>query len=290
MALSSGVILAEQGFKVATTVRPLELILRDICGADCIVSTLVPAGASEHHWEISPKQIKDFQSVSGGVGIGLGFDERLFKLATPKIFKEGRVLFLEAAFEPLPWKLLGAQDRPTPMPGHDHDHSLGDPHFWFDPVRVQKVIPKLTGYIESLSKDPAVGERIHKRGDELSNKLKLLHSDIDLSRTKWPKRIVVVLHDNLRYWASRYEQDVRSLVSGGSGHEVSIKNFGALVRGLKDQKVSAIVIEQEDGASRNLARSLNTKLVRLDLSAQKDYQSYEAWLRQMALDWQNLLQ
>lgn len=276
---------------VVASVRPLALIVQDVCQSLCKVQALLPEGVSEHHWNMTAKDILKFEKASLGIGVGLGFDERFFKPLESRPKERLSVLLIGEDLNPRPW--AKEVSKPAASKGHkghahhDHDHGTFDPHIWFDPIRMSKAVELITVRLATML--PKEEVQLKAQGAAVVRSLTQLDVDIKAMSLKWGAKTVVVLHDSFGYWSERYSQSTKALVHGGSGHEVSAKTFGAIANELKGKSVAGVAVERVDGTAKNLARTLSTKVVLLDVSAKSNELTYESWLRAFARDWDELM-
>lgn len=278
---------AGQAALVIVSVRPLALLVQDICQNECKTQALIPLGVSEHHWEPGPKDIRSAKSAVAAVGIGLGLDEAWFSRALPTTKSGGKVvpILVGKDANPLPWKQNDHDaNSKTSDHGHDHEHGLTDPHVWFDPVRMAKVVPVIVNGLSAAL--PQSAKALSANGDQVMKKLAALNEDILTLKRHWRSEPVLMLHDAFGYWAERYAIKTVALSgAGGSDHQISAKVMAKALRDFKKTPPLAIVVEREDGIAKNLARECNVPLVVFDLAASGDKQSYYDWLMRLARDW-----
>lgn len=273
---------------IAVSVKPLALVVAAICAKECKAEAVIPAGVSEHHWEASPRDILRFRAAVAGVGVGLRFDEALFRKVMPSLEKKKLVFYMGDKARP---RRIAPEHKTSHeghqggvKHGHDHDHGEFDPHIWFDPNRMAEIVPQIATNLAQVL--PASAQKLKTQGDEFVKVLRSLDDEIKGMQKTWQKKPVIVFHDALGYWAEQYAQDIHPLVSGGSGREISVKTFGNLVREFKGKNVGAVVVEKPEGTATNLARDLGTKVIQIDFGNGPNVdQSYEAWLRRFAAAW-----
>lgn len=277
---SSGYSAAKPMPLVVVSIRPLALLVQDICQEACQIQSLIPLGQSEHHWEPGPKQIASTKLAVAAVGIGLGLDELWFKrtLQPGKDGKKIEPILIGKDINPVPWKHADAKS------DDDHDHGRFDPHVWFDPIRMSQAVPLI---VKGLSQAiPSAAKVIEANGERAKQKLGFLQNDIVKLRSDWRDEPVLVLHDALGYWAARYQLKTLSLMGdGASDHQISAKAMAKTIKEFKANPPLAIVVEREDGTAKNLAKELKVPLVVFDLAGGVDKQSYYDWLLHLARDW-----
>ncbi len=262
---------------VLTSVRPIAFLMSQVCQGFCEARAVIPYGVSEHDWEPSPKEVIGFTAAKLAVGVGLGFDERIFKKIT-------------AAAPGLKVNYVGKDVKPLKMESHDdhddhhHDHASGeDPHIWFDPFRMAIAATKMG---EVLSAEiPKFKTEITANALKVKNELEAFGKETLTKREAWTKRPVLVFHDSLGYLAEAFKLHVEPIVQGSSGREISAKNFAKMVKNAKKERYAGIIVEQEDGLSKNLGRELKIPVVKLDFSSKSDQTTYQEWLWSVLKVW-----
>ena len=88
--------------------------------------------------------------------------------------------------------------------GHAHAHGEHDPHFWFDPVRVQQAVNVISAQLSIL--DPASQTAYRDNAAAYNRELDELHHWIEEQVTALPDdhRVLVTSHDAYQYYAQRY--------------------------------------------------------------------------------------
>ena len=91
---------------------------------------------------------------------------------------------------------------------HDHAHGEFDPHFWFDPLRVQSAVNEIAARLSAL--DPDGTEIYQNNASAYISELAELHSWIEAQVETVPveDRLLVTSHDSFQYFAARYEFEV----------------------------------------------------------------------------------
>ena len=89
-----------------------------------------------------------------------------------------------------------------------HAHGLHDPHFWFDPIRVQIAISEIADRLSAL--DPARSDVYRANADAYNAQLDELHAwtEEQVGTIPMERRLLVTSHDSLGYFAARYGFEV----------------------------------------------------------------------------------
>ena len=94
--------------------------------------------------------------------------------------------------------------------GHEDEHAHGelDPHFWFDPLRVQQAVNAISAQLSTL--DPASQTAYRENAAAYNRELDELHNWIEEQVAMLPqdRRVLVTSHDAYQYYAQRYGFEV----------------------------------------------------------------------------------
>ena len=125
---------------------------------------------------------------------------------------------------------------------HGHAHGLYDPHFWFDPIRVQVAINEIADLLSAL--DPARSDDYRANADAYNAQLDELHAwtEEQVSTIPMERRLLVTSHDSLGYFAARYGFEVVGTVipSFGTDVEPSAEDLAALTDEVREHGVPAV--------------------------------------------------
>ncbi|MYE39224.1 MAG: hypothetical protein F4X27_03230 [Chloroflexi bacterium] len=92
--------------------------------------------------------------------------------------------------------------------GHAHAHGEHDPHFWFDPVRVQQAVNVISAQLSTVD---SAGQTMYRENAAAYNReLDDLHAWITEQVAALPedRRVLVTSHDAYQYYAQRYGFEV----------------------------------------------------------------------------------
>jgi zinc transport system substrate-binding protein len=287
---------------VSVSVEPLALIVREICSDQCEVFTLVPRGSSEHSWQPGPKDVIRAKESVASVGVGLGFDDSWFKKlnVAPK-----SILQLGEQLSPMTWwsddmldpdeKSSHKKNKSSGQHSHEHeehdhhDHTMAkDPHIWTDAGRMALAAELVAKHLSMFI--PSGASALNQRGKLAAARLTKLQLDTEIRRKAWRTRPVVMFHDTAGYFARRFNLPVLSVASGATGHELSAKMIARVARKFKSASVAAVMVEKSDGAAKNLAKELKTKVAVVDFAASQPYKLWDDWYLHLVSSWESVLQ
>ena len=123
-----------------------------------------------------------------------------------------------------------------------HDHGPLDPHFWFDPQRVQAAVINIATQLATM--DPAGVETYTANATAYVAQLEELHAwtEQQLSGLPNERRILVTSHDSLSYFAVVYGFEVvGTVIPGGTTEtESSAEQLAELIEIIEHEGVPAV--------------------------------------------------
>lgn len=246
---------------VVATIHPLEMLVRELAGANVEVSSLLPPGSSPHTYEPTTGDVTRVARAALVVRVGGGVDAWLDKLEAVRSGKTRTLTLLDApgiqamAFEA---DAAGASrsDSNAPAvtePTHAHHDAGIDPHVWLDPLRVRDaIVPAL---VEALSGiDPAGATAYRQAGQRMHAELTGLDADINKTLAAARGRSYVAFHNAWRYFAQRYDLHEIGVVEEFAGEEPSPAEIAELVRTARKAHLPGILVEPQ--LSTRVARTI----------------------------------
>ena len=149
--------------------------------------------------------------------------------------------------------------------GHAHAHGDLDPHFWFDPVEVQKAVSMIEAELSAI--DPASHDYYHDNADAYNQELAELHSWIEGQVATLPesRRVLVTSHESLAYFAQRYGFEVAGSVIPAvtTATEPTAQDLAHLIETIEHEGAPAVFTErtQSDRLAKLVADETGAKLV-----------------------------
>jgi len=227
---------------IVVTIHPLADLVRQLVGDHAEVVTLVPAGASPHGFEPTPRQLGALARAKLLVMVGLGFDE--WAAGSIKRHHEGhyRILRFGAA--------VGFDDDPHPHNhhAHDHDHAHHDhgdvnPHIWLDPVLAEKLIDPL---VENLHQSVLDIEGLDARAEQLKHELRDLDQAYRTRLAPFRDRKIITYHNAFNPLAERYGLVVAATLTPiDSPAAVTKKRIDQAIAVVREHGVGAIFTEPQ---------------------------------------------
>jgi anchored repeat ABC transporter substrate-binding protein len=146
-----------------------------------------------------------------------------------------------------------------------HQHGPEDPHFWFDPREVKRVLPAIVDRLSVL--DPEGRTTFAANAETYGRQLDDLHTWIAQEVVKVPaeRRLLVTAHESLGYLAKAYGfQMVGSVIPGvTTTREPTAAELAKLVTDIKQRKVPALFGETilDARMAQRIAEESGAKLV-----------------------------
>lgn len=221
---------------VVATIFPIADLLKQIGGDKIEVITLLPAGASPHHFEITPKEAKIISRGKLLVSVGAGLDpwaERIAKGLAGQMAE----LVISDGLTLLPFKGKDHHDQNIPA-------NKGDPHIWLDPIFVkEKVAPILAESLGDLW--PQHQGAFQNNLLNLQEQLEELHQSFTQLAADFAERRFISFHSTWAYLGKRYDLSEVESVLEYPGEEPSAGWLAGLIKLAQREQLGIIFIEPQ---------------------------------------------
>lgn len=240
----------DEKVQIYTTVYPLQYFAERIGGESVHVSSIYPAGANEHTFEPTQKDMMALADADLFFYIGLGLegfvenakktlaDEEVNMIATVDAISDEQLE--EAAHE---------EEEATSTDSHDHEHESEssedhsheghdhgdiDPHVWMSPKISQSLALSIKDSLVEIS--PGQQETFEKNYDELVSDLQQLDADFEEMAHNAPNKTFFVSHSAFGYIANTYGLEQLAVAGLNSQDEPSQKELTKLID-LAEEKI-----------------------------------------------------
>jgi len=250
--------------KVVATITPLADFARQVGGAGVDVTLLLPAGASPHTYEPTPKIVQEMSRAKIFIRIGAGLEFWADKLVSAA----SRDVITVTCSEGI--TLIKGE-------GHEHNHAMSnvDPHIWLDPLICMKVIKKIE---DAFSKaDPSNASYYKKNASEYIARLASLDKEISEKVMTFRTREYITFHSAWNYFSKRYGLTVAGVIEEGPGKEPSARHIGEILRLIKGLKTRVVFAEPQSSTriAEVIAKEAGAQVLILDdLGGQKGRETY----------------
>jgi ABC-type Zn uptake system ZnuABC Zn-binding protein ZnuA len=226
-------------------------IAQNVAGERTTVSALLPVGADPHSFQPTPADLgkiaRSTVLIVNGAGYEKWLQETLDNAGGQRAVIEGSAGLVPRHSQPGE-PVQGGSDRANP-----------DPHFYLDPSDVATYADNVAAGLSQA--DP--GGAASYAGNAAAYKAQLVSLDQELRQllaaVPAAKRLLVTDHDDLGYFADRYDFQIVGMVlpSFSSEAEPSAREMAELVKAIKAAGAEAIFTEA--GANAKLAEQVATE-------------------------------
>lgn len=238
---------------VLVTVAPHKFFVEQIAGDTIEIGLLVPAGASSHTFEPTPRQMLQASKADLWFGIGEMFETRTLRA-------------LQSYHTCL--KLVDLRQNIPLITTHDHAaHSCSHPncadlHIWLSPklakFQAQTIAKAL---IETY---PEHAEEYKRRAAIFLDQLDLLDKDIEATLKPLKNRIFLVSHPSYTYFAKDYNLEQLSIEF--EGKDPTPRQLTGIIHQARLSKIKTIFIQSQysNKGAKLIAQEIGAKVVNLD--------------------------
>ncbi len=250
--------------KVVATITPLADFARQVGGAGVDVTLLLPAGASPHTYEPTPKTVQEISKAKIFIKIGAGLEFWADKLVSAA----ARDVITVTCSEGI--ALIKGEE-------HAHGHALSnvDPHIWLDPLICIKIIGKIE---DAFSKaDPSNSSYYKKNASNYIARLTFLDREISEKVRTFRTKEFITFHSSWSYFSRRYGLRVAGVIEEGPGKEPTARHIGEILRLIEGLKTRVVFAEPQSSTriAEVIAKEAGAQVLILDdLGGQKGRETY----------------
>lgn len=244
---------ADNKLSIFVTILPQKYFVEQIGGELVKVSVLVQPGKSAETYEPTPRQMTEFSQTKLYFSIGMPFEE----IWLPKLKANNPQMRFVDARENLTLRTLE-----TLHHHEDHDHGLYDPHIWLNPSIVEIMAKQIQTNLSELN--PENSQQYQINTDKFIQKLKQLDQNIQVLFKNLKNKKFMVFHPAWGYFADAYQ--LKQIPIEMEGKEPSSKTLGLLIEKAKQEKISAIFVQQQINRrpAESIAKAINAQVISVD--------------------------
>lgn len=164
--------------------------------------------------------------------------------------------------------------------GHHHHHGGLDPHFWLDPVRMQRAAAAMGDAFARLDPEGAAGYR--ERAAAVQAEIGRAHDDIAARSRTWTRRTLVTFHGSFGYFAERYGLRIAAVIEPFPGREPTPRYMQEVLAAIRASGAAALFSEPQldPRPARVIAQEAGVPLFELDpIGGTGAASTYEGLLR-----------
>ena len=267
---AAAVLTPPEPLAVVTTTTVLGDLVRNVGGGLVEVTVIVPPGADIHTFRVTPSDSVSIGEASLIVSNGLGLDNSLNGVLASGRKRDSVHVVASQGLNAYPLEersLTGedghgqgdeSEDREyghedeseeksidsEHQDGDERDHSLGDPHFWLDPILA---VHYIEGIRDGLSRaDPENSKRYSDNAAAYAKQLRDLDREIAdiLSVVPPERRRLVTFHDAYGYFGRRYGWEVSAFVPSDAS-DVTPRAVARVIEEIQAEGIPAVFSEPQ---------------------------------------------
>jgi zinc transport system substrate-binding protein len=260
--------------QVVASIFPIADMARQVGGDDVEVTTIVPAGASPHTFEMKPSLVKAFGEARVFLMIGAGLEfwaDQLLRSSgqqlKPVVLSEGVTLIRSADphhDESLKASPAASKPAANAENTHTHDFHAGNPHIWLDPQLAKSMVTRIQ---EAFSiADPAHAPTYEIRAKAYLKRLDALDREIANTVNGFKNKQVVSFHSSWDYFAARYGLILTGVIEKTPGRNPTPREIAGIVADIKARNIRAVFAEPQFSlkVADVIAREAGVKVMILD--------------------------
>ena len=226
---------SQNKIKVATTIYPVYDIVKNISGDLAEVINIMPAGASPHTFELTPKKVKDLQGTDILFTIGYGIDEWTSSLA--ESIGEINTVSVDNNIS-----LLHFSDSHEDEHQEDEDNNF-DPHYWLSVENAQIIAGNITNELKIT--DPSNAEQYEKNFNSYSIVLSKLLKESQEKLENISNNRLITTHNSWQYFSNEFDLEIVDTFQPSPGMEPTPQELADLHNSVSEYGVKALFIEPQ---------------------------------------------
>lgn len=223
---------ADPGPTVVTSILPLYHIAQAVVGTQGNVVLLVPQGASEHAYSLTPSQYEAMNQADVVVWVGPILETYLVDALARVPEKKKMTLMNDRSLIRYD---LRSEDQP--------DEGVLDPHVWLDPLNAVTIATQLTKRLKAI--DPAHQKIYARQLDMFAKRISALNTTLDKQLAPFRTVPFVTYHDAYQYFEKRYGLRRIESISANEHVPLSATRWIEMSLLLKSENIHCILSEPQ---------------------------------------------
>lgn len=254
------VINCQAALQVVTSTQDVAAIARAVGGPLVDVLSLTPGTRDPHFAEAKPSMIRKVHRadllILVGADMEVGWLPSLLQSARNGKVQEGRRGYLDLSLN-IP--LLGKTHGPVSRAMGDV-HASGNPHYWLNPQNGGRMARAIAARLEEL--DPENGKHYRTQLNSFEQKLKQKNQEWHAAFAPLRGRSVIAYHTSFVYLAEAFGFIIVDEVEPKPGIAPGAAHLNQLVKRIKSEKISLLIIEPyyEQRSARYLSEKTGIRL------------------------------
>lgn len=234
--------------RVAATIYPLYDLVRTVAGSNADVALIVPPGALEHNFELTPKILSDLSGVKTIFAVGHGLDAWALQVTNA-----------------IPGSSIAIVDRGVQIrESIEKDEGPSDPHYWLHFGNARIITDTIAEYLSILDQENASMYR--ENAEKLKNDLARAEQELQAQMEPYRGAPILVFHDAWFYFAENLGLTIAGAFEPFVAEEPTPRHLAQLANVVKEKKITTFFIEPQlsSSAVKSFAEENNLGIATLD--------------------------
>lgn len=207
LAMAFSAQIAAAGPAVATSIKPIDDLVRAVMDGVGEPTRLIPPGSSPHTYALKPSERLAAEKADVLFWIGPEVETALAKV-TKSLRPGTRIIALSTVpeIDLLPARTGGDWERKRPAPQrHEHDHDHGgsyDGHLWLSPANASMIVRAAAATLTAA--DPAHAAQYAANAEKAIRRLEILDDELKAKLAPVADKPFIVFHDAYQYFEHAY--------------------------------------------------------------------------------------
>ncbi len=220
-----------EGVQVVASFYPLAEFARQVGGSLVHVTTVVPADSEPHEYEPTPQELAKVYGAAVFLYNGSGVDPWAERIAGELRQKGVRVINMSETVPLLSAPVVEGQASESPF----------DPHFWLNPVLVQKQVEIIRDAF--IGVDPIHNSTYMSQAEVYKRQLQQLDQDYNNGLSVCARRDIVTSHAAFGYLATQYNLSVINISGISPEVEPSARVVSEIAKTAREKHINYIFFE-----------------------------------------------
>lgn len=242
--------------KIVTTLSDLADITKQIGGDKVQVDFIARGNQNPHFVEVKPSYMIKLKSAD--IFYMIGMDLEMWAQQIIDGSRNDKLDVIDLS------KSINKLEVPQRIDASQGDvHRFGNPHYWLDPRNIKTIADEI---VSSLAKhDPSNEDYYKSNAYAYLKKLDSKISQWESMMKPFAGKKIITFHKSWSYFASWSGLVVADYIEPKPGIQPSPSHTAELITLIRDGNIKAIIVEPfyDDSAPQQIARSANTKVIRL---------------------------
>lgn len=217
----------DQKFRVAATIYPLYDLVRQVAGNRADVALIVPPGALEHNFELTPKILSDLSDVKTIFAIGHGLDTWALQVTNA-----------------IPGSTISIVDREiTIRESTEKNEEPTDPHYWLHFGNAELITDTIAQYLGTL--DPNNARAYRENAEKLKEDLAREEAELQAQLESYRGAPILVFHDAWFYFAENFGLEIAGAFEPFVAEEPTPRHLAELASIVKEKNITTFFTEPQ---------------------------------------------